>query len=98
MQEICIVIGQTGEYSDKSHWYVAAYINHKSAEELKRAAQRYIDKAPRKVMDSWTLREEHAKANPFDPQCNIDYTSTTYSILKLPIKDWALFKEAQADV
>lgn len=82
--KIYLVVGTTGEYSDRSTWYVCAYPNKKDAE-------KHADEA--KLWDhqhgeEWenTLRSERLQ-NPLDPYYDRDYTGTDYYVNECELKE-----------
>jgi hypothetical protein len=89
MKEVFVVMGETGEYSDREDWAVRAFGSQAEAEALVRA------------LDEW-LNEHHVSRNyggqidsdlrygagrllcPLDPLFQLDYTGTRYYIITVP--------------
>lgn len=87
MRKIHVVMGATGEYSDRGEWPVKAFLD------LSRAQQLVLD-AEGAVREIQTLEREK---NPFDPDMKIDYTGTTYFIYDVML-DEGVFMNAARDV
>jgi hypothetical protein len=85
---IYIVMGATGEYSDRNEWAVAAYYDEELAkthveEATKRA--KAIEVAAEVDAADWNLKEKLMKENPFDSCSYMSYTGNGYYIYTLPI-------------
>lgn len=91
--DVYVIEGQTGEYSDRQSWSVAAFL----AEEH---AQEFCDK-----LNAWCKEKRIAKSNydyeaadelrdqktwsfncPLDPGLCVYYTGTSYLVYKIPLK------------
>jgi len=79
-KEIYVVIGATGEYSDRTEWLVAAYENENAAKE-------HVLKATEKAKEWEVLRKDTDESwaswdkdwNPWDKVAQyMDYTGTNY--------------------
>ncbi len=72
---IWLVMGATGEYSDRNEWPVKAFTDKARAEALIEAASAQA----RAVEDARESRYHVAKGiNPFDPNMQMAYTGTHY--------------------
>ena len=80
-ERIWIVMGSTGEYSDRNEWPVAAY-----REERLALTHVELATARAKELEQWTDGEEPWRwvdrdkrpANEHDPDMQMDYTGTDY--------------------
>lgn len=71
---IWVVMGTTGEYSDRREWPVRAFKRKKEAEEL-------ITAATQKAHEIFVVGPRYrwkTDDNPFDPHMEMDYTGTSY--------------------
>jgi hypothetical protein len=94
-KQIYVVMGTTGEYSDRIEWPVHAYFDKEQAEEHVVRADRRAKEA-QAVYDSWyavgrgsgnrfpTL-PDNAAFKDEDPNFQADYTGTYYYIIEVPI-------------
>ena len=78
MKSVFLVVGKCGEYSDWRTWYVAAYPTKEAAEQHAALVNCYTEEKCKGV--DWEEREAAAKDNPYDSNCQSDYTGTTYSV------------------
>jgi len=89
MATVFVVIGSTGEYSDRREWFVAGYADQAKAEEHARLASdaaREIFTASEAVDDSWDYRD--TAVNPYDTDAShMDYTGTHYYVAAVPMLD-----------
>ena len=76
--KISIVMGTTGEYSDRSEWPVRAFLTARRAEKYALAAKQRAD----------VIAQEHGgmdilqqKPNELDPGMRMDYTGTEYFVV-----------------
>lgn len=79
MTQIHVVIGSTGEYSDRDEWLVAAYPDLTLAEEHVGIASdraRELFAATKSDPDPWGARR--SSVNVYDPNGRMDYTGTSY--------------------
>ena len=81
MKKAYIVIGMTGEYSDRQYWPVIIYKDENSAKEhvvnaTNRARELYGEYEKR-----WDIPKD---ANKYDLHMMTDYTGTTYSYWEVP--------------
>jgi len=75
---IYIVIGNTGEYSDRQMWIAKVFDNKKSARIYSEAMNEYF-----KDSEKLDWEERYALAEnvePFDENASCDYTGTWYDI------------------
>lgn len=89
--KIYIVMGTTGEYSDRSEWPVVAYQDEAMAQahvlaataEASRiqAALAATDSASRYTEEGRAQYLEIMKSSPYDPDLYIDYTGTSYYVM-----------------
>ena len=83
MMNIYVIMGNTGEYSDHTTWFVAAYTTKEMAELhvqrleeiMKNTDHLSIIKKNRKIK----------KAIELDPMCKIDYTGTWYKVKEVKL-------------
>lgn len=80
--QVHIVMGSTGEYSDRSEWPVVAYTDLAMAEQHVKFASRYADAvfAARESRWRWDSAD---LANPYDSQMSMDYTGTRYYVMSV---------------
>ena len=73
--KVWIVMGTTGEYSDRSEWPVCVY-----ADEAR--AQARAEAATQRAAEIYEARPRYSAppegANEHDPKMQMDYTGTTY--------------------
>lgn len=74
--KINVVIGTTGEYSDRTEWLVKAFTSSKAAQELVVNATRRANEIHVTRPDKYTLPK--GLTNKYDPDMQMDYTGTTY--------------------
>jgi len=82
MNAVYIVMGTTGEYSDRSEWSVCAYPERAQAEEHVERASQYARLA---LLNQQEQRPVLRETNPYDPDMKMDYTGTQYYVLKAPL-------------
>ena len=80
--QLHVVIGRTGEYSDRDEWMVAAYADEALAQ---RHATLASDVARTFEGTDWDVRD--AATNQYDPHMRIDYTGTSYYVCAVPMFD-----------
>jgi hypothetical protein len=96
MSEIYILYGQTGEYSDRTDWFVAAYMSKIEAVKHEKLCEAWCHKSGcsyRKNYGSRIERDLLEGKNPYDPGMKVDYTGVQYCILPVP-----LFERAPEDL
>lgn len=79
---VWLVLGVTGEYSDRCEWVVAAHHTEETAAQHVELLKEYMAEKPD---PDWEERRERAETNPYDRTCRIDYTGTEYLITKVPL-------------
>lgn len=83
-ETIWIVQGTTGEYSDRTDWYVCAYRSQEMAEE-------HASKAMRRAKEIQHGNKQYYRPvpgeNEFDPAMLLDYTGTEYTTASIEIRD-----------
>ncbi len=76
-EDVWLVQGSTGEYSDHTEWVVCAYTNEEQACEHVLLAQEWCN-------EHHTERyTDVGKQNTYDHSCQIDYTGTRYCATKV---------------
>lgn len=73
---IFVVMGSTGEYSDRNEWSVAAFLDEAQAEERVRLASERA-----REIEQNRSGPRHSK---WDHNFRMDYNGTRYHILKVP--------------
>jgi hypothetical protein len=85
MAKIYIVMGTTGEYSDRSEWPVAAYFDVlKAQEHVENATKVAQGIEVTRTSPYWTHPDQ---SNQYDPNMQMDYTGTQYFLMDVEIKD-----------
>ena len=86
MSDIYVVMGRTGEYSDRSEWGVVAFKNEE-------AAKQHVEKATHRAKEleatkpsQWEDLQAHLKKNEFDPNMELDYTGTSYYYMAVELR------------
>jgi len=85
MRKAYVVMGATGEYSDREEWPVVAFYDLKKAEEL-------VVKATQRAAELYKETESKYKypefgSNKYDRGMRCDYTGTTYYIMDVKIRE-----------
>ncbi len=86
-----VVVGTTGEYSDRSEWIVAAYWDQEKAlEHAARARRRTAEIAASYGINYLDLlkakdTKDPAVTNVWDPNWSHDYTGTDYTVAEVPL-------------
>jgi hypothetical protein len=85
-----IVIGTTGEYSDRTEWYVAAYWEESKAKEHALKAKQRTARIVSVFGDEYNAKKARREGdpgaeNPFDPCWECDYTGTDYCVVEVPL-------------
>lgn len=92
---IYIVMGSTGEYSDRREWAVKAYFDQdkavRHADEAAEIAHKLM-KTDKKTVDAyiWASSLERSAMNPpnpLDPDMYMDYTGTDYYVIAVELAD-----------
>jgi hypothetical protein len=86
VSDVYVVMGQTGEYSDRTEWVVVAYSNEADA-------QKHVENATRRAKElevtkprNWEALEAHLASNEFDPAMQLDYTGTRYYYMAVELR------------
>lgn len=72
---IYVVVGTTGEYSDRSEWLVCAFVKEQDAKDLVVNASRRAQELAATRSSQYSIERA---ANEYDPKMEMDYTGTTY--------------------
>lgn len=80
---IYIVTGSTGEYSDRTDWFVCGYRDKAQAEVHVTLAQEWSNE---KFRDD-DRRCDWDEKCPFDPNHQMQYTGTRYDVAELDVLD-----------
>lgn len=80
---IYVVMGTTGEYSDRSQWPVKAYRTEASARVLVEKASERAREI--EVATKGSYRAMREAVNEHDPHMDMDYTGTTYYVMKVDL-------------
>lgn len=94
MPEVFVVMGATGEYSDRYEWPVRAFLDEGKAQALVAAADEDARAWLARSADHWqqymNFRElsetEKAELFPHDPHFSMDYTGTSYYVMKVELE------------
>jgi hypothetical protein len=82
MKNVFVVMGTTGEYSDRNEWAVMAYLDEDKAQE-------HVVNADRRAKELFATHQDcysiERGANEFDPDMSMSYTGTSYFIYKVPL-------------
>lgn len=83
---VWVVVGMTGEYSDKRTWTVAAYLEKEAAESLRDRLTEWV-----KEKGLTSSRGEYNYLNPLpkpdeDPNFGCDYTGVWYDVEEIPLR------------
>lgn len=82
MKQVHIVMGTTGEYSDRNEWAVKAYLDESLAQE-------HVNNAERRAAEIYATRENRYRVekgvNEFDPKMGMDYTGTHYYLMSVEL-------------
>lgn len=85
---VWVVVGMTGEYSDRSEWTVYAFSEEQSARDyVGFLSEKYRELGGHGQLYDWDKREALQKAMiAFDPEFDCDYTGTHWRVVAVP---WA---------
>ena len=91
MTTIYVVMGNTGEYSDRNEWPVKAFTSKEKAQELVINAQNafntLVGGTGEKDASRYYFQHHKEHKNPFDPNMNVDYTGVSYSYFEMELDD-----------
>ena len=79
---VYVVMGTTGEYSDRSEWSVAAYDDRKLADKHADEATKFAVNAFKELRSK--VADYNEPPNPWDEDMLCDYTGTDYYVLEVP--------------
>jgi hypothetical protein len=83
--KIFVVMGTTGEYSDRSEWPVIGYFDEKKAQEhVENAAKVAKGIEATRTSPYWTDPDQ---SNQYDPHMRMDYTGTSYYLMEVDLVD-----------
>lgn len=98
---IYVVMGGTGEYSDRQEWPVRAFATEAHAQAFVAAAEVWLlahDVSRRSDgIADYEERERLEASCPFDPNAQFDYSGTTYWLLAVPL-DAEVVTEIAAEI
>lgn len=92
--KIYIVVGYTGEFSDRTEWNVAAYTSRDKAEAHAKGATQYLvpangafgmPSAKFGVKASYNQRDHLQSV--WDPNCRMNYTGTDYYVNEVELRE-----------
>ena len=86
-----VVMGTTGEYSDRSEWPVAVVETKPQAEEFVAALTKQYQSLP--GANQYHEHEARTAAMTLDPNFSEDYTGTTYFIYDVPFLPGRFLRE-----
>lgn len=82
--QVYVVMGSTGEYSDRSEWAVCAYQDKSKAEQHADHAKLIAHKIFRNGDERY---EDLDNKNAYDPYMRMQYTGTDYYVLSVDLLD-----------
>ena len=83
MKTVFLVYGATGEYSDRTEWFIRVFASAKKAAELVTLAS-----AKARELEVKYKRKYIPKgSNPYDLKMQSDYTGTHYYVEEVPFDD-----------
>ena len=85
MSNIYVVMGTTGEYSDRSEWPVIAFVSEEAAKERIEKATHRAKELEATIPSNYEMHVDHFKQNEFDPDMQHKYTGTEYYYLKVEL-------------
>lgn len=87
MERIWIVMGSTGEYSDRREWPVIAFTSEDAAKERIAALDVRMQQIPQEWRDDRWEHEVKIKEHmaPLDPNFSMDYTGTSYFFYEVEV-------------
>ena len=86
MTNVYVVVGSSGEYSDRTEWGVVAFISEDAAKDhVEKATKRAKELEATRPTD-WTKQADHFKSNEFDPDMKTDYTGTSYYYITVELR------------
>lgn len=90
MSKIYIVMGTTGEYSERSEWPVCAYTDQQQAQkhaaDASAVAREELVKCEADGAYYDAFDERRATVNPYDPNMDLNYNGTSYFLYEVELK------------
>lgn len=88
MQCVWIVMGTTGEYSDRSEWPVVACTSEEGAKARVAALDIRMQQMPQEWREDRLAHMDEIKAHmaPLDGSFSMDYTGTSYFVYEVPVE------------
>jgi hypothetical protein len=99
MAQMYVVMGRTGEYSDRTEWLVAVYDDRAQAETHVALAECWLREHQVSMNADHRLHvpyDARVKACPYDDAFRCDYTGTAYYVLEVERRDTAPEPEKRA--
>lgn len=92
MERIWIVMGSTGEYSDRTEWPVVAFTTESAAKARIAALDVKMQEIPQHWRENRWEHEDEIKAHmaSLDPGFRMDYTGTRYFVYEVPVEPAAM--------
>ena len=92
MDKVWIVMGSTGEYSDRREWPVIAFTAEAAAKEHIAVLDVRMQQMPQEWREDRWEHEEKIKAHmaPLDPNFSMDYTGTSYFFYEVDVAQPAM--------
>ena len=89
MSKVWVVMGTTGEYSDRNEWAVVAFTDKAKAESrivacTQEANRRFTDSRTPDESNDWSSYD--IKNNALDPEMKMGYTGTSYFFYEVEIE------------
>jgi hypothetical protein len=87
MNNVFVVFGSTGEYSDHQYWTVAAYddLNKANSHAEQANAWCFENEVSEDTYSYKNWEEREALENPWDENFTCDYTGTWYTVQEVPV-------------
>ncbi len=84
-ENIFVVMGSTGEYSDRQDWPVLAFVDEQAAQSHVLKLDAWLREHRAHMDDDIRVdyRRRHELQNPDDPLMLVDYTGTRYSVMSV---------------
>ena len=96
MSKVYIVIGETGEYSDRTEWPVVAFTEESQAKRFVTAAETWL-RVNKCSYDSTTMPyEDREIRSPFDPALHVAYTGCRYYFIDVDMGTEQQIADAEA--
>lgn len=85
MNKVYVVMGSTGEYSDRNEWPVKAFLNKDKALQLEHNALMSAHDIQKKRKDKYD--DVDPGVNPYDPNMRMSCTGTDYYIMEVDLHE-----------